>query len=542
MEKSADQNKSKKSESSKDEKLISKESEKKESLSKHMTPLHEFKEELDKHKDVEEKLKKSLEFMRNALSQKGTPRFRDFWEAKKMCLPFFKEKINPAVKAKFWTQYTELSTEAKHLKEILDEQSSFSVEQIELALTAIQDDLTNHEEHIKKLEPISFPKGLFFVKDKLNEYEKLQRQISFYVTLSARTKDLRKEIIQTEMRVRSKNKLLEKLSKLADGFLPKKKDLIKEISSEFSSDVKKFASKYFDLEKKHILDKKLPHFKLREEIKAFQSFAKFLSLNSHAFSESRLTLSNCWSILKEEEKKAKSDFAQKRKDASEKIDTFMQKIKAVEELYKEEKPKSKDIVSEKIRELLKELKEAQFYKTDFLRLKKEIQSLEDNLLEPFYEVERQSQEKAHQAKKQEEEKVQTFKEKYLSLVSEGDKNSLHDLKQAFSELETAQKKMKLKFGDTLKFSEIHKELFELILLKQESEIEISDSESLQNLLSEWENFREQTRTHLEGYRKEMGNSGFDFEKAMLYRDQIDIVKDRLDRIVVKVEEIEEKLD
>lgn len=509
---------------------------------KPVTPLHEFKTDLESQKDVEEKLRKSLEFMRKALSQKGSPRFKDFWEAKKICLPFFKEKINPAAKAKYWAEYTELSTEAKHLKEILDEQSSFAVEQIELALTAIQDDLENHEKHIDKLKPIVFPKDLFFVKDKLKTYEQLQKQISFYITLSARTKDLRKEILQTEMRIRSKNKLLEKLSKLADSFLPRKKELIKEISEEFSSDVAQFASTYFDLEKKSLSKKELPVFKLRDEIKAFQSFAKFLSLNSHAFSESRLTLSICWSILKEAEKHIKSQIAEKKKEAEEKIAVYKEKLSQIVEQFSANKPKSKEDVTKEIAKLFEEIKEARLHKADFGLLKKEIRATEEKLLEPFYEEEKKVQENFLKQQKEAEEKIQTLKEKYLNILAKSSSHSLKDIKEALNEVETHQKQSKLSFVDEIKFAEIHKELYEVSLLKTEEEIESEDQKALEQLLAEWEDFRESTRSNLENYRKEMGRSGFDFEKAMLYREHIDIEKDRLDRIVEKIEGIENLID
>ena len=70
--------------------------------------------------------------MRSA-PQPQSPHFKDFWEARRLCLPLFKENMNPKSRSLLWAEYIEISAEARKLKEILDEQSPFAVEQIELA-------------------------------------------------------------------------------------------------------------------------------------------------------------------------------------------------------------------------------------------------------------------------------------------------------------------------------------------------------------------------------------------------------------------------
>ena len=65
----------------------------------------------------EEKLESCIKFMKDSLSQKGVPRFKDFWDAKGVCLKLFKEKIPQSVKEVFWSSYLELALEAKRLKD-----------------------------------------------------------------------------------------------------------------------------------------------------------------------------------------------------------------------------------------------------------------------------------------------------------------------------------------------------------------------------------------------------------------------------------------
>ncbi len=531
MEKSIDQKK--------DKEKTSNESKTDSSLALSET-LKEFLQTIDKNPQADEKLKKLLEFMKHALSQKGSPRFRDFWEAKKICLPLFKEKMSHAVREKLWAQYIELSTEAKNLKSILDEQSSFSVQQIELALKAIASDLENHRTLSAGNKSSLISTDAPALASNMDFYETTQKQIAFYITLSARTKELRKEILQTEMRIKDKNKLLTQLSKLADSFLPKKKGLIKEISDEFVADVTRFASKYFDLDQKQLLAVKIPLFKLRDEIKQMQLFAKSLSLNSGSFSKSRLTLSNCWEILREEGKVLKEKHAQRQKDFEEKVSKFQDLLSKAEQAYVENPPKSKSEVLKKVDEFLKALKEEKLHKNEVMLLKKELAQFEEKHTLPFVELEKKEKELQNKAQMDKELKATAFKEKYLEIVAASESLTLLNLKEHYENFQAEKKSHRFDFSSKLRVSELSRELFELILLKEEQDLTLEeDTEETKELFTRWEAFKEETRKRLESYRKEMGGSGFDFEKAMLYREYMDLEKARLDRAVEKVEFLED---
>ena len=89
----------------------------------------------------EKKIQMAIECMRTLLSQEETPRFKDFWECRRLCLLLFKENISPKLRAQLWGQYIELSKEAQALKNLLDEQAAFAIEQIELAILSIESDL-----------------------------------------------------------------------------------------------------------------------------------------------------------------------------------------------------------------------------------------------------------------------------------------------------------------------------------------------------------------------------------------------------------------
>src|SRR5579872_5104459 len=185
----------------------------------------------------EEKVRLTLDFMRFSLSQSGTPRFEDFWAARRLLLPLFKENMNPKGRSQYWLEYLELSSEGRRLKEILDEQSAFAVEQIELAIAALEQDLANYNALLDQIPDISFPVSSKTFMTKKEMYNTLQRELYLLNTLASRINGLRKEVIKTGMKVRQKNQLFEKLSVCGDRIFPRRKELIKLISDAFTADV-----------------------------------------------------------------------------------------------------------------------------------------------------------------------------------------------------------------------------------------------------------------------------------------------------------------
>lgn len=502
--------------------------------------LNAFKELFEKQENLEERLKMTIEFMRESLSQKGTPRFKDFWEAKKMCLPLFKEKINPILKTQLWTEYTELSSEAKRLKDLLEEQSTFAIEQIELALKAFEDELNEESTFLEKIPSIEFSKEIVLSKDRRVFYDQKQRQVQFYITLMERLKGLRKEVIETEMRIRHKNRLLKKLSSIGDVFLPKKKINIKVISEAFIQDVKCFVEEHFEQESQKIKSG-VPLYQLREAIKGFQDTAKKLSLNSHAFSETRLELTRCWEIVKIADKEKKKDFLDKKELFKENFEKGVSFIEAFSQKVKENPVATKEEVLSLSKELVNELEQLELLHADVKVLKLKLKEAQASALEPFAE-----KEKVYLAKRQEQEvsrqeQLESFKQELQQVLRKPSSYTLKAIKELYDSFDEKKKALKVSEKESYKLDEVKKELYEVLLLKKEKEIQEEDVESIQELLQDWEVFKEQTRMRVESYRKSMGNSGFDFEKAMMFREQIDFEKGRLDRAVQKVVELEDRL-
>ncbi|MEI8299980.1 MAG: hypothetical protein WCG10_00005, partial [Chlamydiota bacterium] len=462
-----------------------------------------FKEEFEKQENIEEKLKMVISFMKGTLSQVGTPSFKDFWEAKNMSFPLFKDKINPFVKSELWVEYMNLSTEAKRLKAILEEQSDFIVQQIDLAIQALEADLSYHE---KSMVELKLPAES---SDKEAFYEQKQHEIQFYATLTSRMKELRKEIIATDMRIRHKNKLLERLSVIGDRFIPKHKELIKIVNQSFISDVTSFMESSFVLEEGRVKTGVSNFYKLKEEIKYFQHLAKKTSLNSQAFATTRVILSQCWEILQTCEKEKKEASKAYLEEASSLIRSFSSS-------FETSPAASQEQVYQKSREVILAIEKYNLAYADLKYLKNELKQAQEEALKPILLQEKEAFNRLHAKEISKKAELELFKQEIHQITSNSHEQSLKDLEMLFEVFDDKVASFKLDLKDEFQMCEMKWTLYENLLLKKEKETHLDDIDNLQNLGYAWELFREDTRSRLEKYRKSMGSSGFDFEKAMLY--------------------------
>ena len=492
-------------------------------------------------KDPEEKIRKAIEFMRSRLSLSASPGFRDFWEVRKVCLPLFKENIFPRSRAELWQQYIDLSEEARRLKEILDEQSAFAYEQIDLAVQALVQDLSSYQAIIDQMPEISLLFQVQLLEDKKDRYNFVQKELHFLNSLAAKVNALRKEVIKTDMRIRSKNKLFEKLSECGDRIFPRRKELIKEISEEFVKDVEEIFGKHFQEGKESLI----PLHILREEIKALQAIAKILTLNTHAFTETRVKLSACWDLLKEWDKEKKKEFSEKRAQMQQEIDALSKKVQEFETLCQESQEFS--LLEKAYLELALEIKEGTLGRFEVKGLKDRMDVAKKPHEEARAQVAREAQEKD---KRQEEEriaKVQGFKAMVESVLEEADTLSAEVLLEKKQYLEECYKNLSIMKTEKALLDRSLKQIKDRVLeakgrrLLSLSDDEQEQYEGLKAVLQEKRERRQEMKAQMEVYRKALGGSSFDFEKAMACQELLEMEKQSLQKNERDIEEIEEKI-
>lgn len=502
-----------------------------------------FKEFIEKQALVptpEEKIAHGLQFMRTSISQEGSPRFREFWEARKATLPFFKENLNPAIRPKLWNEYVELTVEARKVKEILEEQSAFAMEQIDLAIQAIENDVANFEVLLKTIGEIFFSEASQTIRQKAKNYNEIQRELNLLNTLASRLNSLRKEIIKTDMRIRFKTKLFRRLSELGDHIFPKRKELIEKVSSEFEKDVDQFTDRHF----KGAEVVGAPYYAIREEIKAIQGMAKIFTLNSAVFTRTRLKLSECWDKVKVLEKEHKKEVLEKKQISFEQRQAIQTKIDELKEKSASLPPlelnREIDAISSEMRKVLLQRDDVRHLREELFKLREPQIALEEQRAKDLEVAEREKQ-------RLKRDQMHALKENIAYLIRQGEKMDLESLSARFKEVEEQLLQLEISKIEKQQIERSLRPLKDLMADKKEhSLLNLSedDKRTLENLklvLHQRKERRQEIKEQLEIYRRALGGSNLDFEKAMHYQELAEQEKKRLEKANAAIEEIEQKI-
>lgn len=258
---------------------------------------------------IDEKLRGALDVMRAALSEGEKARFRDFWQMKKSCLELFKEEMHPTKRGLFWNEYTALLKEAHELQNILDEQMNFQVEQISLAIDSLEKEILERSERI--LETVVEEGCERLLKEPLLL---MRKQIAFYSMCQEKILSLRKEVLELEMRISQKNKMLARLSQLGDIVFPEKKTLVPEFSKALLQEI----------EQRSPLRK--------DRIKQYQGLLKTIPLTNEIYRKLRQQLSEAWDSSNAEELQKRESITRVQREERENSEKLVKAIASLEEL------------------------------------------------------------------------------------------------------------------------------------------------------------------------------------------------------------------
>lgn len=503
--------------------------------------LMEFLKQFHGEINSEKKIRLSLEFMRQTLSQGSSPRFKDFWEVRKLCLSLFKEDMPISIRADLWNSYIELASEAKQLKEIVDQHSAFAVEQIELAIQALEKDVADMNVVLELIADVVISEECFSLQKNREFYATIQRELQLLNALAVKINSLRKELLKTEMRIRIKNKLLERLSLCGNQVFPRRKELIKQISEQFSQDVEYFVYSQF----REGGMKQLPGYVLREEIKHLQQIAKVLTLNTHVFTETRVKLSTCWDEIKNYEKERKKETQEKKLLFKQGFDLVAEKIQAFTASVNEES--SLQECDRQITEILAFMRTVLLGREEVQTLKEQLYSVKKPILEKAREAEKIHMQKLKEKEKEKKDRLEKLSGDLKSLIQQASELSLEQLTVQNKILEKTFEQNQWKQSEKQMLERLFKQVKDLINDNKEKTLMLlseDDQKALEQLhivLFEKKNRRKELKEQLEQYRKLLGGSGLDFEKTIMYRDLMETDKSVLEKINSSIIDIKKKI-
>lgn len=509
-----------------------------------------FLKSFDALSTPEEKLKMCITFMREALAQPVSPNFKGFWDVRKICLPLFKESLAAQARAELWAEYIELTREGRRLKDLLDEETAFAVEQIDLAIGALEDEVkgyhTHRDEILEKTADVDLPSETHTLEKRFDFYQKLQKQLILLNFYASRINALRKELIRTEMRIRQKNKFFQRLSLLGDEVFPARKELIHEISEAFVEDVGLFVEDYFSEANFNEAEVRRSVFFFREEIKNLQTVAKVLTLNTHAFSATREMLSTCWDKLKGMEKELKKEYAEHKQKSSENAEAVKERIEAFMKAYQEKSLSCEEGLYE-LDEISHWMREIQLTRNDVRWLRDLLKVAREPLESKKDEEVQNLRQKEAEFEKARRDKVEAFRVQVETLQA---KLSDAPIGVLTLELEEARKNL-----PTLSLSKAEKQHLERTLKTIRDQIADKHSQALLTLsdddraaledldlmLNQRAERRKEVKNQIEEYRKILGGSGLDFEKAIRYNELMETEKESLAKIDENIAEIKKKM-
>ncbi len=500
---------------------------------KSLADFEQFLEALKAIQEPERKLDFAIQFMQERLAQAGVPHFKEFWDARRLCLDLFKENINATSRVNLWARYSELCREARKLKEIFDEQSAFAAEQIEIAVAALEAELADFDTLLASVPDVDFGPVCHSLQDHMAEYNAMQRELNLLNNYAMRTSQLRKELIKTEMRIRAKNKFFERLSKLGDAIFPRRKALIQKVSEQFTKDVERFIKTTF------VSELKTPAlFSARDEIKALQSVAKILTLNTEAFSSTRKTLSECWDSIKNIVKERRKVVSEQKSTFKKHRDEFVAEIEALKAAEL-----TASALEAKIDDLVGRMRAVSLGKLEIRELRDMVRELRQQLSAKTQNEDAQRREVASKKDQEKRARHEALKNELISLS----KNTALDIQSIEKALEPLAKEV-----SSLSLSRIEKQEFEKLVrnvrdfMAERKEAELlalsaDDREAIakiKDLLKERKATRQEIKQQIETWRKESGSSGMDFARAIEYNDLIQNEKERLEKVESGIEELE----
>lgn len=482
---------------------------------------------------IEGKIRLCLERIQGLLSGEDSSYVQGIWEVKRHLLDLFKEKLPPRVRARYWGEYVELSSQMRHAQKSLDRESAFATQQIELAIEGLKQDLSRFDSLAEEIDPVAVPDQAFCLKEGRAFYVEKQRRLSLLSVFAGRFNALRREVVHTPMKVKSKHCLLEALKLLGDEIFPRRREAIHALSERFAQDVAPFQP-----DKSKIAQSK-------EEIKALQAFAKTLSIDTQTFTRVRERLSGFWDEIKEWEKQRRQALSKQREESKEILDTAIApKIALLKQQCLEEK-----VTLEQAREqcalIEKEMNELALGREATRRLQKDLSQALIPLQQKREQARKRQEEEEKLREKEQQEAQKSLFARMDALANHAESLPLDSLVEKWEALVKEEKALSLTGSDRERLVQGLDALFDHIQEKRWQLLKEDFSEEgkhqLHALLDDRHRARRKLKETLEVQRKTLGKSDLGVETSLFYQEMIAEEKMRLDAIETVIEELEERL-
>lgn len=226
-------------------------------------------------------------------------------------------------------------------------------------------------------------------------------------------------------------------------------------------------------------------------------------------------------------------------------DLVIEQIKPLIELCEAGAPL--DECNAKAEEILNFMRTIELGRDEVRALKDEILRAKRIPMERAREAEQERLRRDREIEKEKRDKIQTLKDQLNAVLHEASSMDVDALMLKRDQLTTLFEEVALSKAEKQIVDRLFKQLKDAVDDKREKALlQLSDDDlkaldELKAVLEERKTRRQEIKNQLENYRKQLGGSGFDFEKAMMYREMIEAEKASLEKVNASIDEIEEKI-
>ncbi|MCE5295155.1 MAG: hypothetical protein LLF94_11160, partial [Chlamydiales bacterium] len=319
-------------------------------------------------------------------------------------------------------------------------------------------------------------------------------------------------------------------------------ELIQKVSQLFISDVENFIKTTFVTELKTV-----QLFNVRDEIKALQSIAKVLTLNTEAFSTTRKTLSECWDSIKNVVKDRRKEASEQKSTYKQHRDQFVGELDALKASF-EAKDQPASALMTKLDDLSDRMRNTPLGKLEIRELRDLVRDLRQALTAHTQNEETSRRQLANKKEQEKKSRIEAVRQELITLASTESTQEIEDIEKALEPLVKEVGTLSIPRTEKQEFDKLVRNVRDVITEKKEQKL-LSLSEGdreaigkLKDLLKEKKLNRQSIKTQIDAMRKESGGSGLDFARAIQINDMIQNEKIRLDKIESGIEELQDMIE
>jgi hypothetical protein len=389
------------------------------------------------------------------------------------------------------------------------------MEKLDNELTIVQGEIDRFSEEINIMESPDFL-SIDFLLEKKQQYCQMYKEAIMIRQLIKKLHAYKEKAMEVPFFALAKKNLIQRMNEQIHRVFPKRDLLIENCSAMFKNDLHEYLQELIVQNKK-----RKPFYQIKEEIKKLQELSKIFFLDGTVFKEIRLYLNQKWQEVKQLEEKRKKLIAEKKHLQKTNYDEALSQLQSFKNQI--ENLEDKDGLQKQAKQIL-----FSFSKMDLSKLQRKTLADEvEEVIKPYKKEEPKQQPVVKEKKKLDLVKA---KEVLIQLLQKAEGFNGKQLEEEYAKIEKD-------LGSNASSIEEIQHFLVPVEARIISYKKMEENLPKEELLEFMEDNRKDLKNQLETYRKVIGGSNMDFEKAMAYHQLIEIEKGRLEKLEEKLEKL-----